>query len=149
MYSCGEWTTFTPPTDMKNGDYPDQFIDALKAGNMTAELFGLKPTDNPIITSVTPSSFTSGDPVTLTIKGTFPPHDAQNQVIVMVDGGGVHGYATPTSSNTEATFKITWDTGPKQHSLGAGTHTIHIFDGVSMSNALTFTVAKSGGKKNK
>ncbi|HVW71850.1 MAG TPA: hypothetical protein VHB93_01720 [Candidatus Paceibacterota bacterium] len=152
MYSCGEWTTVTPPADMVHGDYPDQFINALKAGNMTAVLFGLKPTDNPTITSVTPSSFTYGDPVTLTIKGNFPPHDAQNQVIVMIDGGGVHAYATPSADGSTVTYQVVWDAkNATSHSLKQGTHTLHVFDGVSISNGMDFTVAKdnSGAKKNK
>lgn len=153
MYSCGEWTTVTPPADMVHGDYPDQFIDALKAGNMTAVLFGLKPTDSPTITSVTPSNFTYGDPVTLTIKGSFAAHDAQGQVIVMIDGGGVNAYETPSADGSTVTYQVSWDAKNAQsHTLKQGTHTLHVFDGVSMSNALTFTVAKDGsggGKKNK
>jgi hypothetical protein len=140
LFECGEWTTITPPSDMQNGDYPDQWITALKTGDMTAELFGLKPTDVPTIASATPTTFAYGTPATITFTGNFTPHDAQGQVIVMVDGGSVHSYETPTDGDTKVTYQVSWDTTRKGHELTGGTHVVHIFDGVSMSNPIVVTV---------
>jgi hypothetical protein len=142
--ACGAFTNITSPDDMVHGDSPQQWIDMAKASNMDAVLFGVKPTDDPVIFTVSPATIAWGftGPITITGSG-FGNRYFGNQNIVNFNGGAVHYNVTSGNLGTTITLSLdsqAWQGSRKDHTLKCGPNPMHVFDGVSMSNEATLTI---------
>jgi len=151
-YQCGSNETTAPPLDAVHGDSPALAIDLLKASNMTALFFNATSTDNPHIASITPPTIPYGYQGSITITGESLS-SAYFPYRVLVDfNGGVVYYDVKNTTSTSITFNMdssAWNGSHYAHTIACGDNTVHVFDGVSNSNEIPFTVTgcKDGRKK--
>ncbi len=142
--ACGPCSGIAPATDPVNGDSPQPWIDMAKTANMLAPIFATTTTDNPMITSISPATVDSGFTGPITITGTgFGNAFFGTQNIVMFDGGQPHYIVDSTNGATQIMFSIDardWTDHNTSKALNCGKHTIHVFDGISMSSPTTLKV---------